>query len=162
MKWLFATDDAWAPLVLRVFLGGIMLPHGLQKLLGWFGGPGVAGTLDAFTTQLGVAAPVAALVIVAESFGSLGLILGLLTRFTAAAFIVIMLGAIAIVHWPNGLFMNWFGAQAGEGFEYHLLVIGICAALLITGGGRWSLDGRIAHRLAHGGHGHSHDAFHVH
>jgi putative oxidoreductase len=75
------------------------------------------------------------------------LIAGLLTRFTAASFIVIMLGAIVTVHLPQGFFMNWFGQQTGEGFEYHLLVIGMSLALLVVGGGKWALDGVVARWL---------------
>jgi len=90
---------------------------------------------------------VALLVIIGESFGSLGLLAGCLTRFTAASFTLIMVGVITLVHWPNGFFMNWFGKQAGEGFEYHLLVIAICAVLIITGAGKWSVDGVIAKKL---------------
>ncbi len=77
----------------------------------------------------------------------LGLIAGFLTRITAASFIVIMLGAIATAHLPFGFFMNWSGQQQGEGFEYHLLVIGMSAALLIAGGGKWSADRMIAKQL---------------
>jgi putative oxidoreductase len=58
-----------------------------------------------------------------------------------------MMGAIFMVHLPYGFFMNWFGKQAGEGFEYHLLVIGMSIALMIAGAGRWSVDGLIAGRL---------------
>ncbi len=65
---------------------------------------------------------------------------GFLTRFTAASLAVIMLGAITVVHLPDGFFMNWFGQQQGEGYKYHVLIIGIAAALLVTGGGRWSVD----------------------
>jgi putative oxidoreductase len=147
MKTLFQTDEAWSGLILRVVLGLVMLPHGAQKLLGWYGGFGFAGTMGFFTEQMHVPAAVAFLVIIGESFGSLGLIMGFLTRFTAASLSLIMAGAIAMVHWPNGFFMNWFGKQAGEGFEYHLLVIGMSLALLIAGAGRWSVDGAIARRL---------------
>lgn len=147
MKAFFRTDDAWSSLILRVMLGVVMFPHGAQKLLGWYGGFGFAGTMGFFTEQMHVPAVVAFLVIIGESFGSLGLILGFLTRFTAASLSLIMAGAIAMVHWPNGFFMNWFGKQAGEGFEYHLLVIGMSLALLIAGGGKWSVDGAIAKRL---------------
>jgi len=52
-----------------------------------------------------------------------------------------------MVHLPNGFFMNWFGKQAGEGYEYHLLVIGIALALLISGAGKWSVDKVIAERV---------------
>lgn len=88
-----------------------------------------------FTQKMGLPWLVAFLVIIGESLGSLGLILGFLTRFTAASFIVIMIGAIATVHWPQGFFMNWFGQQQGEGFEYHLLVMAMSAALIVIGGG---------------------------
>lgn len=147
MKRLLETDEAWTGLILRVMLGVVMFPHGAQKLLGWYGGFGFTGTLGFFTEQMHLPWLVALLVIIGESFGSLGLLIGLLTRFTAASMALIMVGAIGLVHWPHGFFMNWSGKQAGEGFEYHLLVIAICAALLITGGGKWSVDSVIAERL---------------
>jgi putative oxidoreductase len=152
MKNFFRTDEAWSSLIIRVMLGIVMLPHGAQKLLGWFGGFGFAGTMGFFTEQMHIPAAIAFLVIMGESFGSLGLILGFLTRFIAASYVLIMLGAIAMVHWPNGFFMNWSGKQAGEGFEYHLLVIGISLALLIAGGGKWSVDGAIAKKLPPSAH----------
>ena len=147
MRKLFETDEAWTGLILRVMLGVVMFPHGAQKLLGWYGGFGFAGTLGFFTERMHLPWLVALLVIIGESFGSLGLLIGLLTRFTAASMALIMVGAIGLVHWPNGFFMNWVGKQAGEGFEYHLLVIAICAALIITGGGKWSVDSVIAKKL---------------
>jgi len=147
MRKLFETDEAWSGLILRIMLGVVMFPHGAQKLLGWYGGFGFAGTLGFFTEQMHLPWLVALLVIIGESFGSLGLLIGLLTRFTAASMALIMVGAIGLVHWPNGFFMNWSGKQAGEGFEYHLLVIAICAALVITGAGKWSVDSVIAKNL---------------
>ena len=147
MKTLFQTDESWAGFTLRLTLGLVMFPHGAQKLLGWYGGYGFAGTMGFFTETMHLPWIVAFLVIVGESFGSIALLLGLLTRFTAASFIVIMLGAITTSHLPNGFFMNWFGKQAGEGYEYHLLVIGIAVALLVTGAGRWSADRIITEKL---------------
>ena len=119
MRQLFQTDDSWAGLILRLTLGLVMLPHGAQKLLGWYGGFGFSGTMGFFTETMHLPWIVAFLVIIGESFGSVALLLGLLTRFTAASFIVIMLGAITTSHLPNGFFMNWFGKQQGEGYEYH-------------------------------------------
>jgi putative oxidoreductase len=87
------------------------------------------------------------LIVIGEFFGSLGLLVGLLTQFTAASLTIIMLGAIALVHWPHGFFMNWFGKQQGEGFEYHLLVVTIGVVLTIIGGGKWSVDRLIAAKL---------------
>jgi putative oxidoreductase len=135
--------------ILRLTLGLVMLPHGIQKLLGWFGGLGFDGTMGVFTEKMGMPWIIAFLVIIAESFGSLGLLAGFLTRFVAAGLAVIMLGAITMVHLPYGFFMNWFGQQQGEGYEYHLLVIGIAAALMVTGSGRWSVDREVAERIAH-------------
>jgi putative oxidoreductase len=147
MKKLFQTDDCLSGLVLRLALGLAMFPHGAQKVLGWFGGPGFSQALAMFTTKMHIPAPLALLVIVAEFFGALGLITGLLTRVAAFGILCDMLGAVILVHWSNGFFMNWSGKQAGEGFEYHLLAIGISLALLIRGAGRWSFDGIIAKRV---------------
>jgi putative oxidoreductase len=147
MRRLLHTDDEWTGFILRLALGLVMFPHGAQKLLGWYGGFGFDGTMGFFTQQMGLPWLIAFLVIIGESFGSIALLAGLLTRFTAASFGVIMLGAITMVHLPHGFFMNWSGKQQGEGYEYHLLVIGIAMALLITGAGRWSVDRMIAERL---------------
>lgn len=148
MKALFQTDDGLAGFILRVTLGLVMFPHGAQKLLGWFGGFGFDGTMGFFTQKMGLPWIIAFLIIIGESFGSLGLLAGFLTRFASASLAVIMLGAITMVHLPHGFFMNWGGQQQGEGYEYHLLVIGIAAALLITGGGRWSVDRVVAETIA--------------
>lgn len=147
MKVLFQTDESWAGLILRLTLGLVMFPHGAQKLLGWYGGFGFSGTMGFFTETMHLPWLIAFLVIIGESFGSVALLLGLLTRFTAASLAVIMVGAIVTTHLPHGFFMNWFGKQAGEGFEYHLLVIGVGLGLLITGAGKWSVDRLIAARV---------------
>ena len=144
---LFKTDAGWSGLILRVMLGAVMFPHGTQKLLGWFGGYGFSVTISAFTDKLHLPAALALLVIFGEAFGAVGLICGFLSRVAAFGILCIRSGAIATVHWPNGFFMNWSGKQAGEGFEYHLLAIAISAAILIGGGGRWSVDRAIAARL---------------
>jgi|TARA_B110001454_G_scaffold132959_1_gene123767 putative oxidoreductase len=120
-----------------------MLPHGAQKLFGWFGGFGFTNTMTYFTQTTGLPWIIAFLIVMGESLGSLGLILGFFTRLSALGLICIMVGAIITVHIPNGFFMNWFGKQAGEGFEYHLLVIGMSIPLLISGGGKYSVDALI-------------------
>ena len=148
MNWFFRTNDSWPNLILRVMLGAVMLPHGTQKLLGWFGGYGFLGTIDTFAQHLHIPPVLTFFVIMAESFGSLGLILGCLTRLGAFGIMCNMIGAIVLVHWPNGFFMNWFGKQAGEGFEYHLLAIAIAGSLVISGGGKWSLDRLIEGKAA--------------
>jgi putative oxidoreductase len=140
---LLSTDDASASLLLRGVLGAVMFPHGAQKALGWFGGGGFDGTMAYFTETLSLPVVLGVLVIAAEFLGSLLLLLGVATRFTAASIGVVMAGAATVVHAPNGFFMNWFGNQAGEGFEFHLLAIAIAAALVLRGGGRWSLDRKL-------------------
>jgi putative oxidoreductase len=143
-KKLFQTNDDVAALVLRLMLGIVFFPHGMQKLLGWFGGYGFEGTMGFFTGKLGIPVLFAFLAIMAESLGAIGLILGLGTRVAALVIAVEMAVAAMMLHVQNGFFMNWFGSQKGEGIEYHLLVIGMGIALMIAGGGKWSLDRAIA------------------
>ena len=143
VDWLMQTDGAVVGLILRLILAVVIFPHGAQKALGWFGGHGFKGTMKYFTDS-GIPTGFALLAITAEFFGSLGLLVGLLTRVAAFGIACIMLVAIITVHWPHGFFMNWFGNQKGEGFEYHLLVLGIAVTLIIIGSGKWSLDGFLA------------------
>jgi putative oxidoreductase len=136
---LVATGDSFASTVLRLALGFMILPHGLQKTLGWFGGHGFKGTMGYLTGQVGAPWIFALLAILAESVGGLMLLAGFGTRLAALGVGGVMLVA-ATMHWSNGFFMNWFGNQQGEGVEFHLLALGIVAALLIVGGGKWSVD----------------------
>jgi putative oxidoreductase len=124
---------------LRMVAGGVMLMHGAQKLLGWFGGPGVDGTLGMFR-QMGIASPLGLLVVATEFFGALALMAGFLERVAALAIVVDMIVAVMLVHVQNGFFMNWTGMQPGEGFEYHILLIGMTLPLLVRGAGAWSID----------------------
>jgi putative oxidoreductase len=140
---LFATDDSTATAILRLVLGVVFFAHGAQKMLGWFGGFGFSGTMGFFIGAMHIPAPLAFLAIAAEFFGGLGLILGFLTRIAAFGIAVNMLVAIATVHNAFGFFMNWTGAQKGEGIEYHLLVLAMTAFLMIRGAGAFSLDRAI-------------------
>ena len=135
-----ATDDSAATAILRVVLGIVFFAHGAQKMLGWFGGFGFAGTMGFFTGMMHIPVPLAFLAIAAEFFGGIGLILGFLTRIAAFGIGVNMLVAIMTVHHTFGLFMNWAGTQKGEGFEFHLLVVAMVAFLMIRGGGAFSID----------------------
>ncbi len=141
---LFATDDDGARALLRLVTGVVFFAHGAQKMLGWFGGYGFSGTMGAFTGAMHIPAPLAFLAIAAEFFGGLGLIVGFLTRVAAFGIAVNMLVAIATVHWGFGFFMNWSGTQKGEGFEYHLLTLGVLALLMVRGAGGFSVDRAIA------------------
>ncbi len=139
-KRLISTDDDVSVLILRILLGAVFFPHGAQKLLGWFGGHGFMGTMGFFTDKMGIPVAFAFLAIMAESIGSVALIAGFLTRIAALGIGCVMSVAILMVHLPNGFFMNWFGNQKGEGFEYHILPIAIALALIIKGGGKCSVD----------------------
>jgi putative oxidoreductase len=143
LRTILSTKDNFSTTILRLTLGLVMLPHGMQKLFGWFGGYGFNGTMHFFTDNMGIPYVFALLAILAESLGALGLIAGLFTRISALGVgITIAVGAL-MVHLPNGFFMNWFGNQPGEGFEYHILIVGMAITLILTGGGRWSLDSLI-------------------
>ena len=124
----------------RLLLGGVMFAHSTQKLLGWFGGPGFMSTLESFRNTLGLPLIVGVLVVFAEFVGSIGLILGFLGRAAAACIVTVMVGAILLVHMEYGFFMNWFGKNSGEGFEYHLLAIGLAIPILARGSGAASFD----------------------
>ena len=139
MKKLMSTGNDVAFTILRAVLGVVFLAHGSQKMLGLFGGFGFHASMG-FFTHMGMPAPLAFLIICTEFFGGLGLIVGLLTRIASLAIAGLMIGAIFMVHLPNGFFMNWMGSQKGEGFEFHLLALAMAAALLLRGAGAFSLD----------------------
>ena len=146
LGWLVVgTHGDVVPLVLRLTLAVVIFAHGAQMTLGWFGGYGLRGTLDFLRTS-GVPSPVAVLTIMAEFLGPLGLAVGLLTRVAALGIAAVMLGAILTVH-RRRFFMNWYGNEQAEGFEYHLLAIGLAVALVLDGPGAWSLDALFAGHL---------------
>ena len=148
IKQFLATDQqSWSLLVSRLALGVVILPHGMQKALGLFGGYGFTGTMG-FLQSMGMPFLIALLVILAEFVGSIGLILGLGTRFMAFSVGLTMAGAAILGgHINNGFFMNWFGVQKGEGVEYFILVVGLALALLISGSGKYSFDNLISKNL---------------
>jgi len=139
MRRVFQTRDLYSLTIIRVLLGFVFLAHGCQKMLGWFGGAGFSRTMAGFTRS-GIPTVLAFLAICAEFFGGLGLLLGFLGRIAAFGVMCNMIVAVATQHWRNGFFMNWTGRQKGEGFEFHLLAIGICLAILVAGSGALSLD----------------------
>jgi putative oxidoreductase len=140
LKNILKTNHDWTGLILRLTIGVVLWPHGAQKVLGLFGGHGFTGTMDFFTGKLQLPWIIALLVIVIEFLGSICMVLGVAVRIWAVAVIGLFIGIIFTVHIPNGFFMNWAGNQAGEGFEYHLLLIGIALAIIINGAGKFSID----------------------
>lgn len=143
LEWLVGTDARVAPALARLGLGIVVFPHAAQKVFGWFGGPGLDGALRFYGT-LGVAPALGVLAMLTEMLGALALIFGLFTRLAAIGIAAIMVGAIALVHAPYGFFMNWQGAKAGEGFEYHLLALTLAAVCFFAGGGLGSIDLALA------------------
>src|SRR5438270_4662463 len=140
LRGLINTDRSIAGAILRLILGIVFFAHGAQKMLGWFGGYGFHGTMGFFTGVMHIPALFAFLAIAAEFFGDLWLVFGFLTRIAAFGIFSNMIVAVAMVHHNFRLFMNWTGAQKGEGYEYHLLVLAITTFLMIRGAGAASLD----------------------
>ena len=141
---LLKTSEGAPNFIARVALGIVMFPHGMQEALGWFGGLGFSGTMGFFTGQLHILALFAFLSIAAEFAGSVALITGFFSRVAAFTIVVNMVVATLLVHAPNGFFMNWFGHQTGEGFEYHLLAIGLGLVVMAAGAGKWSIDSALS------------------
>ena len=107
----------------RVGLAAVFMYHGGQKLFGWFGGKGLGGLINAYGPVVG------SLVGIGEFFGGLGLLVGVLTRFSAASLVLIMSGAIYFVHGKHGF--------AGEGgYEFNFALITMALAIFLAGPGR--------------------------
>lgn len=140
-KVLVDTQPDRAASLARIALGAMILPHGMQKMFGILGGYGFDATMGYFTETLGIPWFLAVLAIVAEFFGGLGLLAGLLGR-VAAFGVGVTMAAAALTHLGNGFFMNWGGSMpaGAEGWEFHLLAVGLAAVVLIRGSGAWSLD----------------------
>jgi putative oxidoreductase len=120
--------------ILRVVVGLIFAMHGAQKVFGAFGGPGLSAMMQPPPNGMGI---LGFFVSIGEFFGGLGLIFGLLSRFSAASLIVIMLGAIFMVHGKNGFFLGT-GPDSKlmeSGFEYNLALIGLLVPILLCGPG---------------------------
>lgn len=139
---LLSTEHDYIYLLLRVTAGGIILPYGMQKLFGWFadfgGGVGVTAVLAQMRAKK-VPATLGWLIILAQSLGSIALLLGCFGRIAAGANFIIFAGAV-FVHAPDGWTMNWLGKKRGEGVEYFILLLAILAVIIIRGSGAWSID----------------------
>ena len=145
-QFLFNSYGSAGELILRITLAAILLPHGMQKVLGCFGGPGVKGSYAAFS-GMGIPPLLATFAIFTEFLAPFFLLVGFLTRPAAIAIFILMLVAMT-KHLNNGFFMNWPGNKKGEGFEYHILYAGAALALIFTGAGSISIDAWIASALA--------------
>ena len=137
---IFNTNNDWTGLITRLSIGLILFPHGAQQMLGIFGGNGFTGTMAFLTNTMHLPWLIAFVVITIDFFGSIFLVTGFASRLWSIAIVVIFIGTIFTAHIGNGFFMNWYGTQKGEGFEYALLVIGLSIATLINGSGKYSID----------------------
>lgn len=141
---LLTTDTTnTSSLIARTVVALVILPHGLQKALGVFGGYGYEGTMNYFTQDVGMPWILGFLVILLETIGMVLLLAGLFSRLVAGSLIIVMAGA-AYQHYQNGFFMNWFGNQAGEGIEFFILAITLCLLVALQGAGKWSADGWLS------------------
>ena len=127
--------------MVRVAAGLLLVPHGAQKLFGWFGGYGVDATGQFFAAKLGLPSSLALVAGLIEFGGGLMLALGLATRAVAALVAGLMAVAVFQVHLGNGFFWTQ------GGFEYPLLWGVVALAFAIRGGGRHSLDALIGREI---------------
>lgn len=128
----------WGVLPLRFAVGAIFVAHGAQKLFGAFDGYGITKTAEGFgLIGLNPSLFWAWVVAIAEFFGGLGLLFGLLTRLSAAALVTNMAVAICLVHLKNGFFAG------NGGYEYPMLLMAASISLVILGPGDYSLDALV-------------------
>lgn len=139
LRSLMQTSNDRIPMLARLALGIVIFPHGAQKVLGWFGGPGIDGALG-FYTSMGVPAFLGWLAMTIELVGGIALIVGILGRVAAFAVALDLVIAVIQMHWMVGFFMNWDGQRQGEGFEFHILAITLALIVIIRGSGALSLD----------------------
>ncbi len=138
-----ATQKDYALTLARLILGLVFFMHGSQLVLGWFGGYTFPGTVHMFKVGMGIPAPLAALAILAQFLGGIGLLVGLLSRIAVIGIAVDMIVAVFMYHIHVGFFMNWGGVLHGEGYEYHLLVLALCIVIFCNGSGALSIDGLL-------------------
>ena len=134
--------ETYGPAVLRLTAGAMFVAHGMQKSFGWWGGEGLGGTA-AWLASLGLAPafPLAVLVAVVELAGGLMLWAGLFTRSLSGILLVHVAIGMWIVHVPHGFFLNWqLTPGEGHGVQFSVLLIGVLAALVLTGPGALSVD----------------------
>ncbi|HEY7567237.1 MAG TPA: DoxX family protein [Gemmatimonadaceae bacterium] len=147
LRAIMETSDDRIPMLGRLALGIVMLPHGAQDLFGWFGGSGIDGALGLYTS-LGVPPFLGWMAIVVQFFGGVALIVGVLGRVAAFAIALVLLAAVVTLHWSVGFFMNWNGALEGEGFEFHILAVTLAVIVIIRGSGALSVDRVLTARAA--------------
>lgn len=147
LRAIMETSDDRIPMLGRLALGIVILPHGAQNLFAWFGGPGIEGALGEYLA-LGIPAFLGWMAIVIQFFGGVALIIGFLGRVAAFAIALVLLAAVVTLHWSVGFFMNWNGALKGEGFEFHILAVTLAVIVIVRGSGALSVDRALTARAA--------------
>jgi putative oxidoreductase len=136
------TANDYTLLFLRLVAGIIIFPYGMQKLLGWFddlgGGVGIHESLSRLK-QKNIPVFPGWLIIIGQSFGSIGLIIGCLGRVAALGNFIIFTGAM-LTHVSAGWSLNWMGKKKGEGIEYFILLLSLLAIIVVRGSGAFSID----------------------
>lgn len=144
------TANDYSLLFLRVIAGIIIFPYGMQKLLGWFddfgGGVGIHESLKRIKEK-GIPRFVGWLIIIGQSIGSIGLVLGCLGRVAAVGNFIIFAAAM-LTHLPDGWTMNWLGKKKGEGIEYFVLLLSLLLLIMIRGSGALSIDLWLFNKLS--------------
>jgi putative oxidoreductase len=143
---LLHTDPDYAWTFLRIIAGLIIFPYGMQKLFGWFGGPGIDGTLEDLDSRR-IPRGIAWLIIIGQSFGSFAILSGFLSRVAAGGLFVIFIGAL-IVHSRDGWMMNWYGRKSGEGIEYFIMLLSLLLLIILKGAGALSVDLWLMRKIA--------------
>lgn len=147
LRKLLRTRAEFVPAVARLTLGAVILPHGAQKTVGWFGGYGFTGTMHWFTETMHIPWLLGLAAILAETLGGVALLVGFASRLAALSVGAVFVTAVATIHWQHGFFANWFGNQKGEGIEYFLLGLALVAIVAVRGGGSFSADRALARKL---------------
>src|SRR5262245_26472901 len=132
-------------LLLRLALGSVIFAHGAQKVMGWFGGPGMQGVV-AWMGSMGIPAPMAYLAGYTEFLGGIAIALGILPRIVALGIVIDMLTAIATVHFKNGFFLHSSAPGGGDGVEFVMMNMAAALAVLLIGPGRYALWDPLARR----------------
>jgi putative oxidoreductase len=135
---LLRTSADYVCTFVRVIAGIIIFPYGMQKLFGWFDGPGLKASLLQLTAR-NIPRPIAWLVVIGQSAGSVALIAGVFGRFAAGGLFIIFTGAL-IAHSADGWTMNWFGKKNGEGIEYFIMLLALLLIIIVKGSGAMSFD----------------------
>jgi putative oxidoreductase len=140
---ILQTDPSYALVILRLGLALTFFAHGAQHVFGWFGGRGLADTIENWNKKRGIPVPLCILALFIELGGALAMLSGFLVRPAAVGLALFMAMAMKESHWKNGFFLNQ-GPGKGAGIEFCLALFTMSAAVLTGGAGALSIDGLLS------------------